>query len=125
MRQKSSGTCWLLGCLFLLQVFVTLQGTAKATVLGGNKFDLFRAYSGFAHRCDGSAACQRTTRALADKAVSDAAEAGFGFLRVGVAGWSPDETGRASELATWRTNPSAFWKNMDDMFAALDRSKIK
>jgi hypothetical protein len=110
-------------CLLFLSTFSTR--VAAETLLGANKFDLFTEFMGLANGCDGSPPCLRITRALAIKAIADAGDAGFGFLRIGIAGWNPDKPGQDRELLVWRTNPTAYWSTMDDMFATLDQAKVR
>lgn len=111
--------------LCLLCLWMCSPPAEGETLLGGNKFDLFTEYLGHANHCDGTPPCGRITRALASKAIADEADAGFGFLRIGITGWSPERPGEDRELSVWRTNPALYWQSMDEMFAMLDQSRVR
>ncbi len=117
---KSSLVLWC-----LLSTWPWSPSVDAQTLLGGNKFDLFSQYLGYANHCDGTPPCVRVTRDLAIKAIADASDAGLGFLRLGIAGWSPDRPGQSGELSVWRASPQLYWQTMDAMFDMLDHSHVR
>jgi hypothetical protein len=65
-------------------------------------------------------------RAMAAKALADAHDAGFGFVRAQVTGYRPADFGdQWNDLRLWQTNPPAFWAAIDRMFDALDRARLR
>jgi hypothetical protein len=92
--------------------------------VGLNKFDLFTQYLG--HASGGGGAAHRTvTLAMAKKAIRDAGALGAPYLRVAVTGYSPSGFRNPGTLGLWQQNPQGWWAAMDDMFADLDRAKVR
>ena len=106
-------------------VLLTLLGIAEApaqTLVGANKHDLFDQYLGIASSGDGSQASQSVQRQLARKAIADAAETGFGFLRVAVSGYGSSEWigtpgAHPDPLSLWQStnanDRASFWAALD------------
>jgi hypothetical protein len=94
--------------------------------LGANTFDLLQQYLGYASGGDGSAAYRRTTRAMGRKAILDARDAGFTFLRISMSGYSPvlHNGPRNDVLPVWRSDPATFWQAVDAMFDDLDKAGL-
>lgn len=108
------------------QIGVASDLSAKEISIGVNKFDLFMQYTGTASGGDGGAAYRRVTRAMAKKALDDAKDAGVRYVRVFMGGrtsFTPRD-GRDS-LALWRTDPEAFWRQVDEMMDDLDAREIQ
>jgi len=102
--------------------------TASGGELGANKSDLLLQYlDPVAAGANRDTAGERLIRrAMAEKAVADAHDAGLAFLRVGVTGYAPSEPGsRNNDLALWQNDPPAFWAAADRMFDALDRAELR
>jgi len=113
---------------FLLLSMLTDDGLAiAATPLGANKFDLLLQYEGYNDFSDHSDAYRRVTKAMAQKAISDAEDAGFGFLRVSVAGFggSNPKASRGDMLRFWQSDPATYWRRVDEMFDNLDRAHMR
>lgn len=111
----------LLGWLFL-------AGTAWAQsppIVGANKFDLFSQYVGTASGCRQTEPCRRVTRAMGQKAIEDAADAGIPFLRVGMTGAVLDDSDERNTLDLWSRSPADFWAIADEMMDDLDRRGMK
>lgn len=99
-------------------------------VLGANKFDLSAQYLGFASNGDGSPPYLAVLTAMARKAIGDAAQNGFGFLRVAAAGYGPVMPSQVSqpnhgELRLWQTDPDRYWSRLDAMFDDLDAAGLR
>jgi hypothetical protein len=102
--------------------------TASGGELGANKSDLLLQYLDHSAAGGSRAAAgeHHIRRAMAEKAVADAHDAGLAFLRVGVTGYAPSEPGsRNNDLALWQSDPPAFWAAADRMFDALDRAELR
>ncbi len=95
--------------------------------LGANKFDLMLQFTGRASGGDGSLAYRQVDRAMALKAMADARDEGFGFLRVAVSGFGPSwpDDPLHNDLALWIAHPDQYWADADAMFDALDRLNMK
>ncbi len=121
IRPRSRRTVFLLAIgILALGSFITrplVAGHAPG-VMGANKPDLIPQFGGRASGCDGSPPCARVVRAMGEMAVLDARDAGFGFLRVWAAGYSPDD------LKDWASDPELYWSRVDAMFDALDRAGV-
>ena len=114
-------------CTLLLLAISALGSFVAATEIGANKFDLLLQYLPSSEPSpqagDGS---HYIRRAMAKKAISDAHDAGFAFLRVAVTGFFPviiDD--HKNDLALWQNNPTKFWAATDEMFDDLDRAGIR
>lgn len=121
--------------LFLALALLTLDSRSSSShpttpafspAIGLNKFDLAMQYMGTASGCDGAnLECQRVTKAMAKKAITDAGYAGFPYLRVAVMGYAPSVWGQRSDLDLWITDSHRYWKMMDEMMADLDRANLR
>lgn len=87
--------------------------------VGINKFDLFMQYLGSASGGDQSPEHQRVTKAMAKKAITDAATYSISYFRLAIAGYFPED------LDLWIEDPPAFWNLMDEMMADLKASDVK
>jgi Bacterial Ig domain/Cellulase (glycosyl hydrolase family 5) len=101
-----------------------------ANVLGANHIDLVTQYLGTASSGDGSPAAQFVTHAMGVKAIQDAANYSFGYMRVAISGYNPSFSVQVSnpaqnDLYLWQTKPTAYWAAIDQMFADLDAKGIK
>jgi len=68
----------------------------------------------------------RVRRAIAAKALADAHDAGFRFVRGPMTGYRPADFGDEwNDLRQWQTNAPAYWAAMDRMFDALDREHLR
>ena len=111
-------------------IAVTFAAPASATMLGANSFDLTLEYLS-PHTPTGVEpqmlpSYRYIRRAMAKKAIADAADVGFKFLRVGVTGFRPTElNGSLNDLQPWLQNPAAFWAALDEMFDDLDRAHLQ
>lgn len=92
--------------------------------IGVNKYDLFAQYNGTASGGDGGPAYRKVTRAMAKKAIADAADIGIRYMRVSMSGRTSAVTGQDS-LDLWRTDPAAFWQDVDQMMDDLDAHGIQ
>lgn len=93
--------------------------------LGANKSDLSSQYLPHPQAIN-VAGDTYIRRLMARKAIADARDAGFAFLRVAVAGYFPANFGdRANDLALWTSQPSMFWADMDEMFNDLDKASLR
>jgi hypothetical protein len=117
----------LAGTLLLLTTFIDCRLTIAATPLGANKFDLLLQYEGYNDFSDRSDAYRRVTRAMARKAILDAKDAGFGFLRVSVTGYggSDPRTSQRDMLRLWQSDPATYWLRVDEMLDDLDRADLQ
>jgi hypothetical protein len=95
--------------------------------LGANQFDLLQQYLGYASGGNGSPAYQRVTRAMGRKAILDARDAGFTFVRVSMSGYFPvvHNGPRNDVLPLWQSDPRKFWQGVDALFDDLDRAGLK
>lgn len=98
-----------------------------ATQLGANKFDLLLQYEGYSQYSDRSDAYRRLTRAMARKAILDAKDAGFSFLRVSVAGYggTNPQNSQRDMLKLWQSDPATYWRRVDEMLDDLDRADMR
>jgi hypothetical protein len=113
---RSAHWVWRLALLFLIA-----PGAASACdqfSIGLNKFDLALQYIGRASGGDGSAAYTQVTRAMARKAISDAALAGVTYFRISASGFKPHD------LDLWVKNPTLYWAALDQMMADLHAAGI-
>lgn len=99
-------------------------------ILGANKPDLLQQYLGTASSAGGSAAARAVTVAMATKALADAHDVGFAFVRVMAAGYGPVAPPPAgapaqNDLALWQSDPALYWSRVDKMFDALDAVGIR
>ena len=103
------------------------SGQATAAAIGANKFDLLLQFLDTPPPAGLTAeGYRRVRRAMAEKAIGDARDAGLAFLRVAVTGYSPADFGqKASDLAPWQQDPPRFWVAADRMFDALDGAGIR
>jgi hypothetical protein len=93
--------------------------------IGVNKVDLFSQYMGTASGGDGSPEFRRVTRAMARKSLDDLRDAGVRLVRVPVAGHVPAARQPGRDLGQWQSNPAAFWAQMDEMMADLDKRDMR
>lgn len=129
---KTSVRSILLGAVWLAAALAAGTGNAQPAGAGGlvagmgvNKVDLFAQYMGTASQGDGSPEFKRVTRAMARKSLDDARDAGIRLMRVPVAGPTPFARDPGRDLGLWRTNPAAFWAQMDEMMDDLDARGIR
>jgi hypothetical protein len=110
--------CVLIGCG---------SGRAVAAAIGANKFDLLLQFLDTSPPAGADAeGYRRVRRAMAEKAIGDARNAGLAFLRVAVTGYSPADFGqKANDLALWQQDPPRFWMAADRMFDALDAAGVR
>jgi len=90
----------------------------EASGIGLNKFDLALQYIGRASNGDGTPAHTQVTRAMARKAIGDAAHLGVGYIRVSATGFKPHD------LDLWVKNPTQYWAALDLMMADLHEAGI-
>ena len=108
-----------------LLVFCALS-SASAGELGANKSDLSSQYLPHPQATANVAGDHYIRRLMAKKAIADARDAGFAFLRVAVTGYFPANFGdRINDLALWISQPDAFWADMDEMFNDLDQASLR
>lgn len=95
--------------------------------MGANTFDLLLQFTGRASGGDGSAPWLSLTRAMGEKSILDARDAGFHVLRVAAAGYGPSwpDDPQHDDLALWRANPAAYWARVDALFDALDQAGMR
>ena len=85
-----------------------------AAELGANKSDLSSQYLPHSEAGSNIAGDHYIRRLMAKKAIADARDAGFSFLRVAVTGYFPTIFGdKKNDLALWISQPDAFWADMD------------
>jgi hypothetical protein len=120
------GRLLLIGSL-LLSTLIDTGVASAATPLGANKFDLLLQYEGYSPYSDRSDAFRRVTHAMARKAIFDAKDAGFGFLRVSVAGYggTDPQTSQRDMLKLWQSDPATYWRRVDEMLDDLDRADMR
>lgn len=98
----------------------------KKVYVGINKFDLFMQYTGTASGGNGSLAYRRVTRAMAQKALDDAKDAGVKYVRVFMGGRTSLNPGDGKDsLDRWRNDPETFWSQVDEMMDDLDARGIQ
>lgn len=105
----------------LIAVVVLVPTAASACdqfTIGMNKFDLALQYVGRASGGDGSPAYTRVTRAMARKAINDAARAGVTYFRISAPGYKPHD------LDLWVKDPTQYWASLDQMMADLRAAGI-
>ncbi len=120
------GRLMLTGSL-LLFALIDARMAIAATPLGANKFDLLLQYEGYNDFTDRSDAYRRVTRAMARKAILDAKDTGFSFLRVSVTGYGGTDP-RSSQrdmLKFWQSDPATYWRRVDEMFDDIDRADLQ
>jgi hypothetical protein len=104
---------------------LTSASIAPAAELGANKFDLRRQYFPDSDTNEPNPS-DPVRLAMARKAIADARDAGWTFLRTSVTGYWPLNIGdRRNDLAVWQADPTAFWAGMDRMFDDLDRAGVR
>jgi len=121
------GGAFGLGVILILAALAAPVAAHAGGLLGANKFDLLEQYLGYASNGDGSPAYVKVTRAMARKAILDARDAGFGFLRVSVSGYRPIGPGDTTKdvLPLWRADPEALWRAVDAMCDDLDAAGLR
>lgn len=97
-------------------------------MLGANKFDLMLDY--VAPRPPAGVdpeGYRRVRRAMGQKAIADARDAGLTFLRAAITGFGPVELNsrNQNDLVVWQTDPARFWAALDAMFADLDTAGVR
>ena len=105
-------------------VRLDVQPTLRPSI-GANKHDLLLQYLGTASNGDGSTRHTRVTRAMAGKAIADAAANGLTGFRVSVTGSRPYVRGAAGHLDLWRTDPDAYWRLVAQMTDDLRRHRMQ
>jgi hypothetical protein len=107
----------------LASALVASPVVTAAAPLGANKFDLLLQYEGYSDFTDRSDAYRHVTRAMARKAILDAKDAGFAFLRVSVSGFggSDPRSAQRDMLKLWQSDPATYWRRVDEMFDDIDR----
>jgi hypothetical protein len=125
LRTLTAGSYAL--AVFAAAACATPVSSAAAAELGTNTYDLELQYVNPATPNKATAAGYRRVRlAMARKAIADARDAGFRFLRLSVSGYFPANFGdRRNDLALWQSGPAAYWADLDHMFADLDRAGIR
>jgi hypothetical protein len=111
------------GARVLLAVVMLLGAPGAALAcessgIGLNKFDLALQYIGRASNGDGGPAHTQVTRAMARKAIGDAANLGVSYFRVSAGGYKPHD------LDLWVKNPTQYWAALDSMMADLHQAGI-
>jgi hypothetical protein len=61
---------------------------------------------------------------MARKALDDAHDLGFRFIRVSISGYFPARSGTPSDIELWRRSPAVFWQRMDMMMDDLDSRSL-
>ncbi len=98
---------------------VTNGPTFPAPSVGPNKIDLLQQYLGRASRGNGAARFIDIESRMGRKAIVDAARTGAKFMRVAITGYAPSWFGAPSDLALWRSDPTAHWTRVDAMMNDL------
>ena len=125
-RSPAIGRLMLTASL-LLCALIDGRLAIAATPLGANKFDLLLQYEGYNAYSDRSDAYRRVTRAMGRKAILDAKDAGFAFLRVSAVGYgaTDPQDSRRDMLNLWQSDPATYWRRFDEMMDDLDRANIQ
>jgi hypothetical protein len=115
------------GLLIVCQTAQVAAFPASASALGANKFDLMLDYVAPAPPAGADpAGYRRVRRAMAEKAILDARDAGLTFFRVAVTGYGPTEFNASRhDLSLWQNDPPQFWAALDRMFDDLDAAGIR
>ncbi len=119
---------WILLLIGLFSIPVLSQKSAPSTIqpaVGINKFDLFLQYLGRNGGGAGGEAYQRVSKAMAKKAIIDAAQRGITYFRISATGYAPTQYGEAGDLDLWLSNPDEYWALFDEMMADLEGSGIR
>jgi hypothetical protein len=119
-----------ISCLLAAPALAQIPAGSLHGMLGANKPDLALQYVGTASSADGSAAARGVTVAMARKAIADARDVGFRYVRIMAAGYgpvAPPPAGAAgqNDLALWQSNPGLYWSRLDAMFDDLDAAGIR
>ncbi|MDQ7051869.1 MAG: Ig-like domain-containing protein, partial [candidate division KSB1 bacterium] len=93
--------------------------------MGINKFDLFKQYQGTPMGAYAGSAYQKVSRAMAKKAIVDAANAGITYFRVSVTGFQPAAYGEPGDLDLWMRDPQAHWALFDELMADLNAAGVR
>jgi len=111
----------------LASALVASPVVTAAAPLGANKFDLLLQYEGYSDFTDRSDAYRHVTRAMARKAILDAKDAGFAFLRVSVSGFggSDPRSAQRDMLKLWQSDPATYWRRVDEMFDDIDKANLQ
>jgi len=105
--------------------YISSAGTCEgAPLLGLNKLELQEQYLGTASGGDGSDRYKEVTLAMDKKSIEDAVDMKAAFLRVGVAGFWPNQPGQKNDLELWQRDPQAYWGVMDAMLNDLEAHKL-
>ena len=117
----------LIGVLLAVgQAALLFASPVSATELGANKFDLMLDYVGSPPAGANPEGYRRVRRAMSQKAIADARDAGLGFFRVAITGYSPVEFNQnRHDLMLWQNDPPRFWAALDLMFDDLDAAGIR
>jgi hypothetical protein len=113
--------------LILCQAAVAAALPAAAGALGANKFDLMLDYVAPSPPAGADPeGYSRVRQVMAEKAILDARDAGLGFFRVAITGYSPvDFNTKRHDLTLWQSDPMLFWAAFDLMFDDLDHAGIR
>jgi hypothetical protein len=111
----------------VLSTFIAAGTAAAATPLGANKFDLLLQYEGYSDYSDRSDVYRHVTQAMARKAIWDAKDAGFTFMRVSVSGYGGNnpQASKRDMLRLWQSDPGTYWHRVDEMLDELDRADLR
>ena len=115
---------WLV-FMALLPCFAFASGYPVEPLLGVNKFDLLKQYTGTASAGDGSQAHRKVTSAMGRKAITDATDVGVSFMRIAATGFAPSFHGGRSDLELWLSNPTAYWAMVDQLMNDLDAVEMR
>ncbi len=120
------GRLLLFGSL-MLSAFIDAAMATAATPLGANKFDLLLQYEGYSDYSDRSDVYRHVTQAMARKAIWDAKDAGFSFMRVSVSGYGGNnpQAAKRDMLKLWQSDPGTYWRRVDEMMDELDRADLR
>src|SRR5690348_10032607 len=103
IRQWAASRC-ASALVAVLCALPTAVPACEQFTIGLNKFDLALQYIGRASGGDGSPAVMKVTRAMARKAITDAAHAGVSYFRIAASGFTPND------LELWTADPTEYWK---------------
>lgn len=117
-------------CLAVSTASAQVPAGSLRGMLGANAPQLVLQYTGTASSANGSPAARAVTVAMARKAIADARDVGFSFLRVMAAGYGPVAPPPAGapgqdDLALWQADPERYWSCLDRMFDDLDAANIR